>query len=486
MSKPNISEIWLECKTLINQAVKDIQEQLKSKSDAEIRETSDSYTSKITPLFNEIIKFIRQHLVVGYDKFYGVMLLDIKTVISYRTNAAIDTSFKETQIKITLNPLFMGNMSIQQIEALIVSELMLIALDVPTKFSDLNPGRDEKKHQALVKAASAFSMDLTLTDIKIIKDRDGRIKSGLKIPNDAYTVSDIRLDTKINAKQKETLDYYYNILLQHDKNVSQNGVSQGIGEGNQNQYNSAAPNMPGNRNGNNDVHNWEDRNNRDETHNKIKRLVSSTYNSLSDHERGIIAGFMADHIKLIMTPPQIPWQKELKSQIGTIRFGSRSSFKRPNRRQSDRLDLPGKIKNRIVRIVVGLDTSGSMSEDEISMVLNEVLAICKTVPTEITLIECDSKISKEPYIIRKPNDIQTKVSGRGGTEFTPVVEYINEHNFKDALFIYFTDGYGEDSIPKPKVYRTIWILTDKRNRLSVENPYGKILYLDSDPKFKRG
>ena len=47
----------------------------------------------------------------------------------------------------------------------------------------------------------------------------------------------------------------------------------------------------------------------------------------------------------------------------------------------------------------------------------------------------------------------------------------------DALLIYFTDGYGETTIPKPKTYRNIWVLTES-DYLSVENPYGLVLKMD--------
>ena len=71
------------------------------------------------------------------------------------------------------------------------------------------------------------------------------------------------------------------------------------------------------------------------------------------------------------------------------------------------------------------------------------------------------------------------MQGRGGTSFTPVIEYINEHRyFRDALLIYFTDGYGESSIPRPRTYRNLWVVLGRASDLSVENPYGLVLPLE--------
>ena len=92
-----------------------------------------------------------------------------------------------------------------------------------------------------------------------------------------------------------------------------------------------------------------------------------------------------------------------------------------------------------------------------------------------------SRLKLPTYVchkIEKPADVKLKVAGRGGTWFSPVIEYVNNDKyFRDALLIYFTDGYGEEKIPKPKTYRNIWVLTES-DYLSVENPYGLVLKMD--------
>lgn len=95
----------------------------------------------------------------------------------------------------------------------------------------------------------------------------------------------------------------------------------------------------------------------------------------------------------------------------------------------------------------------------------------------LTVIECDSKIQRV-YQVKSKGDIKKNVMGRGGTAFTPVVEYINDHReFRDALLIYFTDGYGEGSIPRPKTYRTLWVVLGAARHLSLEEPYGMVVTL---------
>ena len=145
--------------------------------------------------------------------------------------------------------------------------------------------------------------------------------------------------------------------------------------------------------------------------------------------------------------------------------------------KSNQIRQAQKEDKLIIKIVVAIDTSGSVSDEQIAKIFNEIFAIVATRKKEITVIECDASV-KRVYKIEKPSDVKLKVAGRGGTLFSPVIDYVNNDKyFRDALLIYFTDGYGEDKIPKPKTYRNIWVLTES-DYLSVANPYGLVLKMD--------
>ena len=113
----------------------------------------------------------------------------------------------------------------------------------------------------------------------------------------------------------------------------------------------------------------------------------------------------------------------------------------------------------------------------IAQIFNEIFAILSKRKHEITVIECDAEVQRV-YRARNASEIKTKVAGRGGTWFSPVIEYVNNDGyFRDALLIYFTDGYGENSIPKPRTYRNIWVVFDDARHLSIREPYGVVLTL---------
>jgi predicted metal-dependent peptidase len=180
----------------------------------------------------------------------------------------------------------------------------------------------------------------------------------------------------------------------------------------------------------------------------------------------------AELVEKINTPPSLSWQQILKKYVGTIAANKRKTRTRLNRRQPLRFDLSGQMDDKILKIIVAIDTSGSVNNKMICQIFNEIFAILAKRKHEITVIECDAKVQRV-YQAKTADDIKEKVLGRGGTRFTPVIEYLNEHKeFRDALLIYFTDGYGEQTIPKPRTYRNIWAVIGDENHLSLKESYG--------------
>ena len=188
-------------------------------------------------------------------------------------------------------------------------------------------------------------------------------------------------------------------------------------------------------------------------------------------------GYFSAMVERINEPPLIKWQNVLKKYIGTISAEHKKTRTRLNRRQPERFDLSGKINDKILKIVVAIDTSGSVRDKDIEYIFNEIFAILSKKKYEITVIECDSKIHRV-YVVKSPKDVDLNVHGRGGTAFTPVIKYVNSNKYyRDALLIYFTDGYGEIDIPRPLTYRNLWVILGDEGNLSLDNPYGSVISL---------
>jgi hypothetical protein len=72
---------------------------------------------------------------------------------------------------------------------------------------------------------------------------------------------------------------------------------------------------------------------------------------------------------------------------------------------------------------VAIDTSGSVSSDNLVEFLGQLLHIHKT-GHEVTVMECDAKITN---ILKYKGDKEIAITGRGGTDFQPAIDYFNQH-----------------------------------------------------------
>ena len=219
-------------------------------------------------------------------------------------------------------------------------------------------------------------------------------------------------------------------------------------------------------------HEWNASDDAEETKAVVRELVNSAEQMMDKESRGKMPAHFTESVEKINTPPSLSWQQILKKYVGTIAANKRKTRTRLNRRQPLRFDLSGQMDDKILKIVVAIDTSGSVDNKMIAQIFNEIFAILAKRKHEITVIECDAKVQRV-YQAKTADDIKEKILGRGGTKFTPAIEYLNEHKeFRDALLIYFTDGFGEREIPKPRTYRNIWAVIEDEKKLSLKEPYG--------------
>jgi predicted metal-dependent peptidase len=123
-------------------------------------------------------------------------------------------------------------------------------------------------------------------------------------------------------------------------------------------------------------------------------------------------------------------------------------------------------------LVFAIDTSGSMSDAELAEIFSELKTYRETFPSRLTVIQCDSAVqSVVSYEEMDGEEIPSKnpIVGRGGTDFRPVFDWINE-NARGAYLIYSTDGYG--TFPSSEeTGGVIWLLSKNHCDLA-KFPFG--------------
>jgi len=158
-------------------------------------------------------------------------------------------------------------------------------------------------------------------------------------------------------------------------------------------------------------------------------------------------------------PPVFNWKAYFRRLLG-IAFDIYQ--KKTRRKESERFeDSYGLKRKKKHKLLVAIDTSGSVSDDELREFFSEIYHIYKA-GADVHILECDAEITNEyDYNGTMPNF----VTGRGGTAFTPCVDYYNQHRKDYTTMVYFTDGYGDQDECKP-LNKMLWVITSQGNQES--------------------
>lgn len=195
---------------------------------------------------------------------------------------------------------------------------------------------------------------------------------------------------------------------------------------------------------------------------KVRGIAEKAVKEQEKQGWGNISGDVVSQI-LAANKPKVNWKREVRYFINQlVLMGKRSTRMRPNRRYS--YQNPGSKKDYTSSLLVAFDTSGSVSNNQLSKFASELNGLINHVKTDFIMF--DTVLHGEP----KPYDKRQKkidIKGRGGTCFAPIIELADEKNY-DGLII-FTDGYAPFP-DKPKT-RVLWAVTSQDS--GVDFPYGK-------------
>ena len=224
----------------------------------------------------------------------------------------------------------------------------------------------------------------------------------------------------------------------------------------------------------------------------VQDIIKESVKSFNK-DRGTIPGHIAQLIDAALQPPKVPYYQIIRKLIKASRL---SKFKRSptkiNRKRTYTFLLgekgfemlpqispfPGRTRDFTFKIIIMIDTSGSMSEKEILEGLSGVKNIIENDRyCYATVLEVDTIVEKE-YDVKRLRDLQFNIKGRGGTTLFPGLERAKELN--PDVVLAFTDGGCENinSIPRkllPK--KIIWVVTGGGSASCI-NETGFIIRID--------
>ena len=389
--------------------------------------------------FFKLIDKVNLSLMEEKDNFYGYFLFQMGREIRFDISTPTGINFKGAKYVIYFNPIIFLQLNIKQMESTIKHEIhhvlsmhLIRAKELKGKFSTL---------------AINLAMDIVVNQYLN------------NLPPYAITLKGINLKYELNLEPYNTFEYYaeniqnvLNVLEEDDEGEEDDSWGE--------EDNGFDPETT------HDL--WDEYDDIDE-----KMLKDFTEKFISNAEKGVIPVYLEGMIATLRkSKGELPWNLYLKKLMGTVESNKKKTITRRNRRQPNRLDLRGELRNHKAEIAVAIDISGSISDEEFKQAIKEVLAIVKNYNHEITIIECDKEV-KRAYKAKNINDIKERCSSGGGTRFTPVFEYAKSKNIN--LLIYFTDGKGEDRLQiKPRGYKVLWVISGRGDKLSLKEPYGAI------------
>lgn len=161
-----------------------------------------------------------------------------------------------------------------------------------------------------------------------------------------------------------------------------------------------------------------------------------------EKSRGNLPAEWETFLEIFKSPVQVSWRRALKNITSNKKANTRRTVMRSDRRFPAREDLKGRTKDRTFDLVVIVDVSGSMSDNEILTGLNEIKEICRMNNTTLKMIQVDTQVhSIEEF---KRNSTKFKRNAQGGTYIYPAISYIREKKIKYDAIIIITDGGIED------------------------------------------
>jgi predicted metal-dependent peptidase len=375
------------------------------------------------------------------EPYYGFFLIMLNKLWDSKRVPTAGVSKNGINYQLAINPEFWESLSEEHRLGLLKHELLHIAFGHLTTFFKFTDKR-----------LANVAMDM---EINQYIDKEYLPEGGIDIDN--YT--DIQLDRKAGAR------YYYDKLKQLQDEKDKNGTS---GDSDMDKL------LEDIANGNTPDHStWEEFEDLTEAEQKLieKQLqkVLSDAKEQTVKKRGTVPGEIEGVILVEeIVPPKFDWRGFIRRFTGvSTKVYTKKIRRKENRRFSDNPGLKVKMRQHML---LAIDTSGSVSDDELREFMSEIYHIYKC-GVDITIIQCDTSIrSIEPYT----GQFEMKAYGRGGTEFDPVLEYFNENLRKYTSLVYFTDGECYTSVrPKGNI---LWVLSE-RSYMNESLP-GKVIKLE--------
>lgn len=164
----------------------------------------------------------------------------------------------------------------------------------------------------------------------------------------------------------------------------------------------------------------------------------------------------------------IDWRNELRDCIGGYYVSDYAMMPPSKKLLYAGIYLPS-ATSRHLELCIAIDSSGSVDEVLLAQFIAEIELICELFGSySIELLVCDDRVRSHQRFTNGES-IEYSLEGGGGTDFTPVFEFIEMQLTPPKLLLYFTDLDGKFPLYEPP-YEILWIAP-----LKGEVPFGRVI-----------
>lgn len=171
---------------------------------------------------------------------------------------------------------------------------------------------------------------------------------------------------------------------------------------------------------------------------------------------------------------QIDWRSALWRWVSK----ARSDYSGIDRRKVHRGRYVQELTVKRLHVRICVDTSGSISQEELGAFIGEVRAIVRSHDrVDAKIWYCDAALSG-PYDLNSSLELPAPEGG-GGTDFRPFFEALSEEESLQSgtlAVVYLTDGYG--SWPSGDLRRPVLWAVPVGGRPADEFPFGRVVRLE--------
>lgn len=224
----------------------------------------------------------------------------------------------------------------------------------------------------------------------------------------------------------------------------------------------------------------------------VQRIRAETARSINDHAakgRGNVPGGWVRWAADTLKPAKVPWRQKLaracRGYLAQLAGAQDYRYAKPARRQAGLGSGQGKpifpiMRSPVPRVVVAVDTSGSMSEKDLEVCLQEANGVLSAVGTHVDFMSCDAAVNGRSRV-RRWQDMAKLLKGGGGTDFRPVFEAVARGADRPDVVVFCTDGDGPAPAAPPRGVHVIWLLVGssrRHPRFSGGHEFGEFIEID--------